>query len=264
MNAIKLASTLSVVLLLLFQSNLWAESVSENNSRAKIVKSHGHIHVENSKGEKRKVDSNPFIVNSNETVVTSKESKAVLQFDDGAMSVLDESSSLRIEKSGWLSQLGGKVYYVFRKVFGKEKSKKVITKFATIGIRGTTFIVNVEDGNQQVALQEGKLNIESPDAEYEFLKPVKVADDFSEFQQQQKIRRENLDNEFSEYKKNMRKEFVEYKKNFDLAANKVVSFNGKRVDESNLNKGWESSFDDFADFSKDYIGAYKELDQATD
>jgi len=257
MNLTKLVSALLVLSFFIFHTGLRAE-----NSRAKIVKVQGEVYVTNTSGDKRKVDSKEFLVNSNETVVTSKGSKAVVQFDDGAMSVLDEKSSLRVEKSGWLSQLGGKVYYVFRKVFGKEKSRKVTTKFATIGIRGTIFIIDVETGNQQVALQEGKLNIESPDDDYEFLKPAAVTGDFNAYQKQEQETQQKLRDEFKDYKKSISKEFIEYKKNFDLEANKVVNFNGKRVDESDLDNDWKSSFDGFADFSRDYIGAYKELDES--
>ena len=259
MNLTKLASILLVFTPIIFQSTLQAE-----NFRARIVKVQGQVYVINDEGEKRQPEKMQFLVNSNETVVTSKDSKAVLQFEDGAMSVLDQKSSLRVERSGWLSQLGGKVYYIFRKVLGKDKPKRVRTKFSTIGIRGTTFIVNVEENSQQVALQEGKLNIESPGDDYEFYKPVTTADDFAAFKQQAKQRDQDLRDEFSDYKQKMTKDFVEYKKSFDLKANKVVSFNANRVDENDLNKDWETSFDDFADFSKEYIDAYKELDLSTE
>jgi len=256
MKLTKLAGILIVSSSLLFQSTLQAE-----NFRARIVKVQGQVYVVNTEGEKREPEKKQFLVNSNETVVTSENSKAVIQFEDGAMSVLDQKSSLRVEQSGWLSQLGGKIYYVFRKVIGKNKPKKVRTKFATIGIRGTTFIVDAEDTSQQVALQEGKLNLESPGDDYEIHKPAATADEFAAFKQQAAQRQKALDNEFSDYKKNIGKEFVEYKKSFDLDANKVVSFNGNRVDENTLDENWESSFDDFADFSKDYIDAYKKFDQ---
>ena len=259
MNFIKLVSTLFVLSPLLFQSTLLAE-----NFRARIVKVEGQVYVMNSEGEKRKPEKMQFLVNSDETVITSENSKAVLQFDDGAMSVLDQKSSLRVEQSGWLSQLGGKIYYVFRKVLGKEKPRKVRTKLATIGIRGTTFIVDTNGDSQQVALQEGKLNIESSGDDFEIHKPSAVADDFAAFKQQSRQRQEALDDEFTNYKKDIGKEFVEYKKSFDLEANKVVSFNGNRVNETDLNKDWTASFDGFADFSKDYIDAYKELDQSMD
>lgn len=255
MNLTKFVSTVIVLTSLFYQSISHAE-----NYQAKIVKVQGQVYVLNEQGEKRVVDTPFYRVKGNETVVTSKSSKAVLQFENGSMSVLGQKSSLRVEKSGWLSQLGGKVFYVFKKVFGKQKSRQVKTKFATIGIRGTSFIVDAENDSQQIALQEGNLNIESPGDDYAIYKPAKVMDDFAAFKQQEVQRQQALKDEFTDYKKNIKKEFVEYKKSFDLKANRVVSFNGNRVDESDLDKNWQTDFNDFESFSKDYIEAYKELD----
>lgn len=258
MKTIKLVSLFLIFSTLLIQAAAQAESF-----RARIVKIEGHVYVVNAEGEQRKPSKKQYLVNSNETVITRKDSKAVIQFEDGAMSVLDEKSSLRVEQSGWLSQLGGKVYYVFRKAFGRDRPKKVKTKFATIGIRGTTFIVNIDSNNQQVALQEGKLNIESPGDDYEVIKSQANLENFAAFKKQAEQKNQLMQDEFSDYKKNINKEFVEYKKSFDLLANKVVSISGQSVRESALDQNWESSFDSFLEFSKDYIGAYRELDQNT-
>jgi len=259
MKTIKLVSLFFISLSIFIQTAASAESF-----RARIVKVDGHVYVVNSEGEQREPSKKQYLVNSNETVITRKDSKAVIQFEDGAMSVLDEKSSLRVEQSGWLSQLGGKVYYVFRKVFGRDRPKKVKTKFATIGIRGTTFIVNIDSDNQQVALQEGKLNIESPGDDYAVIKPEAGMDDFAAFKKQAEQRNQAMQDEFSDYKKNINKEFVEYKKSFDLEANKVINIRGQSVRESELDQDWESSFDSFSEFSKDYIDAYRELDQSTE
>lgn len=256
MKMLKLASLLILLSTTVYQSVAQAEAF-----RARIVKIEGQVYIINSEGEQRTPEKKQYLVNSNETVITRKDSKAVIQYEDGVMSVLDEKSSIRVEQSGWLSQLGGKVYYVFRKVFGTGNPKKIKTKFATIGIRGTTFIVDMNNENQQVALKEGKLNIESPDENYEVIKKKGVAEGFNEFRQQAAESQQAMEDEFSEYKKNTNEEFIEYKKSFDLDANKVISVNGNRVNESELDKDWEDSFDNFSDFSKDYIGAYRELDQ---
>ncbi|MCW9013564.1 MAG: FecR domain-containing protein [Gammaproteobacteria bacterium] len=244
--------------LLMVLSISWL-SAQADDFRARIVKVQGEVYIINSKGEQRKPEKSQNLVNKMETVVTKEGSKAVVQFDDGAMSVLDEKSSLRVEQTGWLSQLGGKVYYVFRKVFGKKKPRKVKTKFATIGIRGTTFIVYEEGDNKGVALQEGKLNIESPGKDYE-IRRQQQTDDFEAFKQQAQERAEALDQEYSDYKSNLNREFVEYKKSFDLEANRVVSFDDNRVSEKELSDDFKMEFDDFKNFSKDYIDAYKELD----
>lgn len=257
MRKMKLASILFVISIFFFQNIVYAESF-----RARIVRIEGHVYVVNAEGEQRTPEKKQYLVNSNETVITRKASKAVIQFDDGAMSVLDEKSRLRVEKSGWLSQLGGKVYYVFRKVFGRDKPKRVKTKFATIGIRGTTFIVDITMDNQQVALQEGRLNIESSGDDFEFVKSGEIADDFAAFKRQAEDGQQKLNEDFSNYKEKLNNEFIEYKKSFDLQANKVISVNGNRVVENDLDENWKESFERFSEFSKDYIGAYRELESA--
>lgn len=248
-------------LIILLCSVMFQSVANADSFRARIVKIEGHVYVVNSEGEQREPQKKQYLVNSNETIITRKDSKAIIQFDDGAMSVLDEKSSLRVERSGWLSQLGGKVYYVFRKVFGKNKPKKVKTKFATIGIRGTTFIVDMSAENQKVALQEGQLNIESVGEDYEIRKAPEKEDEFLSYKMQVEQEKQKIDEEFEEYKENINKEFIEYKKSFDLYKNRVITLHGNKVEEREMDRDWESSFEYFSEFSKDYVGAYRELDK---
>lgn len=255
------AQSLSLILFTLLLGASF--SATADDFRARIVKVQGEVYVVNQQGEQRKPEKTKNLVNRNETIVTKEGGKAVVQFDDGAMSVMDEKSSLKVEKSGWFSQLGGKIYYVFKKVFGSEEPRKVKTNYATIGIRGTTFMVYDDpESGQGVALQEGKLNIESPGKAFEIHKQ-KQADDFEAFKQQMKDKQEKLAKEFKDYKKKTMKEFVEYKKDFDLEANRVVSFDGNRVDETALSDDLKKQFDDFESFAGDYVKAYKELDDET-
>jgi hypothetical protein len=257
MRAFRLIPQLLVFMLAYSMVNVQAEDF-----RGRIVKVQGTVYVVNDKGQRRSPEKSQFLVNNNETVVTGKGGKAVVQFDDGALSVLNEKSKVKVEKSGWLSHLSGKIYYLFRKVSSKEKSRKVKTGFTTIGIRGTTFIVYDEGDEKSVALEEGKLNIESPDKPYEIHKP-KPEDDFESFKKQMQKKKDALDREYSDYKDKISKDFVEYKKSFDLEANRIISFSGNRVDETELSDSSKEEFGDFSDYAKDYINSYKELEEET-
>jgi hypothetical protein len=181
-----------------------------------------------------------------DTIVTRDGGKAVVQFNDGAMSVLDEKSSLRVEKSSWFSHLGGKIYFTFRKVFGEPK--RVKTPFSTIGVRGTTFIVYADASGNGVALQEGRLNIESPGEEYE-LHIRREQDEFAAFKQEAQEKTEEMNREFDSYKNQIKREFVEYRKSFTLDANRVIRFNGNRVDLTSMdsadNAEISAAFGDF-------------------
>ena len=257
MENFKRVSKTLILVLALFSIN-----ASANESRGRIVKIQGDVHIINDKGETRSPGKSNFLVNNNETVVTEKGSKAVIEFDDGALSVLNEKSKIKVEKAGWLSHLSGKIYYFFKKVSSKEKPRKVKTAFTTIGIRGTTFIVSDETGDQRVALEEGKLNIESPDEPYEIHKPT-TADDFESFKKQLQEKRDVLDKEYSDYKDKVEKDFVEYKKSFDLEANRVISFSGNRVDETELSGSAKDEFGDFSDYAKEHLKSFKELEDST-
>ncbi|MCW8855226.1 MAG: FecR family protein [Gammaproteobacteria bacterium] len=230
-----------------------------DNIRGRIVKIQGHVYIVDDKNERIIPAKRKFLINNNETVVTEGNSKAVIQFSDGALSVLHEKSVLRVEKSGWLSQLSGKVYYIFKKVLTRQP-KKVYTKFATIGIRGTTFIVDANEGNNMIALQEGGLNIESPDGEYGIRRQNKT-ESFSDFKDEYKSQVDSINKEYSEYKKQLANEFIEYKKSFDLKENYQVSFNDKEVDEKIITSDVSREFDEFSSFAGGYISAYKELNE---
>ena len=229
-----------------------------DNIRGRIVKIQGHVYIVNDKNERIIPEKRKFLINENETVITEGNSKAVIQFKDGALSVLSENSVLRVERSGWLSQLSGKVYYIFKKVLTRQP-KKVYTKFATIGIRGTTFIVDAGEGNNMIALQEGGLNIESPDGEYGIRRKNKT-ESFSDFKGEHQSQIDLMNKEYSEYKKQLANEFIEYKKSFDLKENYQVSFNDKEVDEKIITSDVSREFDKLSSFAGDYISAYKELD----
>ena len=208
-----------------------ASATYADDTRGRILKANGEVYVINPKGVKRKVNTSTEVVRELETIVTQEGGKAVVQFDDGALSVLDEKSSLRVEKTSWLSHIGGKIYFTFRKVFGKPR--QVRSTFATIGVRGTTFIVYADDTGEGIALQEGRLEIESPGDDYE-LHISRELDEFEAFKQQAIERREAMRNEFDQYKQQLNREFVEYRKNFTLEANRVIRFDRNRVDETSM------------------------------
>lgn len=233
---------------------LQTSPVRADEGRGQILKTTGEVKIVDAQGEAREV-TGPVVVNENDTVSTSKGSKAVVKFNDGALSILDENSSLKVEKKNWLSHIGGKIYFTFRKVFSG--SQQVKAKFSTIGIRGTTFIVtdNEEEG-QSVALQEGKLEIESPGDDYEIHRQ-KPADDFESFKRQAAEAREALNKEYEDYKKKTMEEFVEYKKSFSMEANHVIRFDGNRVDEAAMGEQDAAAFSDFEAVAGEMLESFR-------
>ena len=231
-------------------------SVNAEGFRGRIVKTEGEVSVISADGEKFKPEKLNNLIKASETITTDKKSKAVIQFSDGSMAVLNEKSSLLVEKSEWLSQIGGKIYFAFKKIFGK-KPRKIKTSFVTLGIRGTSFIVDVNEGNETVALQEGSLNVESPGDEFELHQKKPAEDDFSSFMKQQQQDAAKVKDEFDEYRKEIKEEFVSYVKEFTLQTDKMISFNGNRVDEDEISKQLREDFSDMESFAGDFVDEYK-------
>lgn len=225
----------------------------------RVLRFNGDVHIIDAAGECRTVDETGLLVRELDTVVTAEGSHAVVRFNDGALSVLDENSRLQVEKSRWLSHLGGKIYFTFRKIFGKPRMVK--TRFATLGIRGTTFIVYDDDTDQGVALQEGLLDIESPGAAFEIHRQ-QALDEFETFKQQALEEQKELRREYEDYRKQMQHEFIEYKQNFILRANYLVRFDGNRVDESEIDEHVVAEFENFEAIAGDLLEQFREQAQA--
>ena len=73
--------------------------------------------------------------------------------------------------------------------------------------------------------------------------------------QQQQANKVN--DEFSAYKKQVNEEFVEYVKQFTLEPNKMISFNGNRVDETGISDSLRKDFGTLEDFAGDLVDEYK-------
>lgn len=236
-TAFKHFVSVCVILVLSGSSSIYAEEF-----RAKLVKVAGEVHVIDEDGHHHEVDQSKFLVREMETIVTAESGNAVVKFNDGTLSVLDRNSSLRVEKTGWLSHLGGRIYFAFNKVFGGER--QVRTRFATIGIRGTTFIVHDDDSGQAVALQEGLLAIESTGPAFEIYRQQDL-DEFEAFKRQAQDKQQQLHAEYDDYKEKIQREFVEYRQSFTLKPDHIIRFDGARVDEDLIDEDIEAEFEHF-------------------
>ena len=224
--------------------------------RGRILKVNGDVHIINDKGEVRELEESKFLVREMDTIVTSDNGMAVVRFNDGSMSVMSEKSKLRVEKTNWLSHIGGKIYFTFRKIFGKPK--QVRTRFATIGVRGTTFIITDDEvSGQGVALQEGLVEVESPGDAFEIHRQ-RESDEFAAFKQQMHEQKQQMQNEFESYKQRTAEEFVEYKKQFTLEPNHVIRFDGSRVDETVMTEEDRKEFEAFEAIAGEMLRQFRE------
>lgn len=253
MSNFKFLTFIVSVCVMLQSSVLLAE---QGAYRGKVLKVNGDVEVINEKGEKRFVKNVDEPLNEMDTIVTREGARIVVQFNDGALSVLDEKSRLRVERTSWFSYLGGKVYFTFKRVFGEPRHVK--TRAATIGIRGTTFVIaenNAKNG-ESVALQEGLLDVESTGPAFEIHKP-RMMNEFEQFKQAQKQARDDLSNEFEQYKQQTRREFVEYRRRFTLRPDRVINMSGYRIDETAMTAASQADFESFEAEAEDLIKAFR-------
>ena len=228
---------------------------AEDEFRGRILKVNGDVHIINEKGEMRKLEESRFLVRELDTVVTSENGTAVIRFNDGSMSVMSEKSSLRVEKTNWLSHIGGRIYFTFRKVFGEPK--RVRTPFATIGVRGTTFVIFDDEAGQGVSLQEGVVEVESPAEAFEIHR-TREMDEFERFRMEAKRERQQMLDEFEDYKKKTIDEFVVYRKQFTLDPGHTIRFDGNRVDESLFDDDDRQQFEDFEIIAGEMLKEFRE------
>ncbi len=225
--------------------------------RGKVLKFNGDVEVVNARGETRVIKNVDEPLNEMDTIVTRPGARVVVQYNDGALSVLDEKSRLRVEKTSWFSYLGGKVYFTFKKVFGEPRHIK--TRAATIGVRGTTFVIaeNADRHGESVALKEGLLEIISTGPAFEIHKQ-RMLNEFEQFKHEQQQAKQAVNNEFKQYRQQMNREFVEYRRQFMMQPDRVISFSGFRVDEAAMTEQNRADFASFEAEAEEMIRAFRE------
>ncbi len=184
-----------------------------------------------------------FEITENSEIRTGENQKIAIKTSQGDVLVADQNSSIKLVKPGFFQQLLGKIYY-----FISERSRvervRVQTSTATIGIRGTTFVVDSAGDEQKqdtVSLQEGALIFESNDDEYFKLYQLRELDEFEQFKRQ-------MQSEYDAYKAELEEEFVEYKKSIQLDKGFTLKFDGKKVVKLPFDKNSNKQFEEFEAF----------------
>ncbi|MGB5457215.1 MAG: FecR family protein [Gammaproteobacteria bacterium] len=232
-----------------------AVAVEAEGFKGKLIKVNGQATIIDANGQRVTVDKPGDIVRVTDTIETATDASAVVSFNDGTLSILDQESRLRVEKTGWLSHVGGKIYFTYRKIFGE--SRRVKTRFAILGIRGTTFIVHDIGDSQGIALAEGLLDIQTPGAAFEIHRQAQL-DQFGAFKQQSRQQREAVQQAFNEYKQALKRDFIEFKKSFRLQANRVVRFEGNRVEERRIDDAIKAEFEYFESIAGELLDEFRE------
>ncbi len=172
-------------------------------------------------------------VEGGESVRTLAGGRVMVRHDGGRYTVLTANSQVKIEDSGVVEQVRGAVYYVLRKLSMSDStpaSYQVKTSVATIGIRGTRFLVATEGKAGEVALSEGLIDMQANEGQSFDIQKLPGDMSYADYRkQQEKLFKGFLKDEFREWKKRQMKEFDNYKKQFMLQPNQSVSLDGNAV-----------------------------------
>ena len=173
-------------------------------------------------------------------VITYKDAMATLDLQNGSFVTLDSRTRLKITDAQTIAQESGTAFFDVKKQ--DADTIEVATNFATIGVKGTQFIISDTNSSKDVSLKEGLVDIQALEGEFELHRKVE-----RELTPYEKYKLE-LQSEYNQYKAKLMEEFVEYKKQFVLQPNKKVSFDGNVVHENSVDEEDLNEFSRFENF----------------
>jgi len=200
-----------------------------------IEKAQGRVKVKSDGSiKKRKVKTGSKIMYG-DLILTSKRGSAVIHLEDGSNVVLSANSSIYFKSQTDAEQKSGKIYYKMASRDAKH-ALKIKTKFAIIGIKGTTFVID-SSKNGAVSLKEGLIGVSSIAEEFNLYR-AKVLDEFASYMAQENA-------EFQQFQKDSGYEPPVKVKEFDLPAHKHLTFGIDRVNEDDWNEEDDETFSVF-------------------
>lgn len=182
------------------------------------------------------VDNLPTAVHAGDKVRTRGDGDAVIHLEDGSTVMLTSRSIIIFhqQKDHYIEE--GKILYDVRKQ-GGAIGLIVATKSATIGVKGTQFMVKAGDGQQSIYLKRGLISVEASGDAFKRSLAAELSQ-FERYSQDQK-------NGFEQYKKKLEKEYVEYVQSISMNAGQAININN----EKNLTE-IEFTAEDENDFSQ--------------
>jgi len=196
-----------------------------------IVRAEGNVTTSDPAGKQEKPVGTKNILPPSNTLATGPDGRAVVRVGNAGYVVLEKNSKIEIgkgkDRAGFLRQITGMIYYALNTIKGDQKME-VRTKTATIGVRGTRFLVADLPDRNEIGMRKGLVSVTSLEGEFEIHRKAEQ-DEFEAYQQEARDAIAKQKKEFEEYKASTEREFVEYKREFSLGANRMASFDGQRV-----------------------------------
>ncbi len=215
-----------------------------------VVRSNGSVTIkQDGTGEKGK-----------HTLVTGPDGRAVVRVGKSGFIVLEKNTTIQVDRpsktGNFFRQVTGMIYFALNSLRKSSPRTEIRTATATIGIRGTRFLVTELPDRNEVGVRKGNINIESPEGEFEIHRQAEM-DEFEAFKREGEEAIAKERGEFEEYKANQQREFIEYKREFGLSENRMASFDGSKVVERELSEASKKDMESLESYAKDWL---KEVD----
>lgn len=230
--------TVSHLLIIVFQLFLSGSALAEAYARVIKTENTALYH----KGQE---------LNLGTQVVTRENQRLAIKTLDGDIIVLNPNSRIKIIRTSFLSQLFGKIYYFFQP--RKQNPVRIQTMTATIGLRGTNFLVtnSSDDDSALISLDEGLLDIISPDDQPFNVHQLKPLDQFEQYKLEIEQGIDDIDTAFDEYKTQIEREFIEYKISVELSSGNTLKIVGHDLFTVEMPGDQQDEIDSFKAFLAD-------------
>ncbi|HLP98833.1 MAG TPA: FecR domain-containing protein [Sideroxyarcus sp.] len=220
-----------------------------------VVKAEGAVEVRQQERRATEAVRSKSVLPEKNVLTTGPNGRAVVKVGETGFIVVEKNSTVEINKSGGAGifrHVTGIVYYMMNKVRGGKPPVEVRAAAATIGVRGTRFLVADTADRKEIGMRKGLISVTSPGEEYEIHRQAEQ-DEFAAFKKEAADAIKEEKRQFSEYKKNEEREFIEYKREFTLGANRMASFDGKRVTERALSAESKEEMESLEDYAAEWI-----------
>jgi len=235
---------------------LFLASVCHAEEAAEVVAAEGSVMVGDSHGKENKPAQAKSMLPSGTVVTTGPNARAVVRVGSDGFMVIGKNSQVEINKekdqAGFLRQVTGMIYYAMNFIKNNQHPIEVRTVTAVIGVRGTRFLVADIEGRNEIGMRKGLINVASPEGEFEIHRKTEQ-DEFEAFKHEGEVAIAKEKREFEEYKAKTQQEFVEYKREFGLEANRMATFDGKRVVERPLSGEMNKDMESFETYAEKWL-----------
>lgn len=219
---------LLLALLVSFPTATWAAEPA-----AQVVKVQGEVEVRDAQGQPRGAAKVGTPLQAGDSLHAGATGMAAMQSAAGDLFVVDAGAAARVKDDrNTFEHMLGKVLYFFRSK--KIGERKVTVQSVTIGIRGTTFLVDADAKTTAIGLKEGALEIGTSGEGFNVYRS-KTQAEFETYKQEGRdsIKRERA--EFERYRAQAGEEFVAFQKSVQLKEQQSLTITGDKATLGDIN-----------------------------